>query len=280
MNKIIVLRGLHGCGKTTYAKELLEKEPGRYKRVNKDDLRAMLDSKRRSKSNERMVCDVRDSIVDMTLAEHKDVIVDDTNLEWKHVERMYELSDLHDAEVEVVDMDTDIETCIENDLKRPNSVGSTIIRSMFYKHYAGKEPDYDGTLEDAIICDIDGTLAHTEARSPYDWDKVESDTVDTKIEYILASNRNATRIVLLSGRDGSCRKLTEKWLKGNDIKYDALLMREARDNRKDCVVKHELYNEHILGKYNVKFVLDDRQQVVDMWRGLGLTCYQVAPGMF
>jgi hypothetical protein len=27
-------------------------------------------------------------------------------------------------------------------------------------------------------------------------------------------------------------------------------------------------------------VLDDRDQVVTMWRGLGLTCLQVAPGDF
>ena len=33
-------------------------------------------------------------------------------------------------------------------------------------------------------------------------------------------------------------------------------------------------------KYNVHFVLDDRQQVVDMWRSLGLTVFQVAEGDF
>ena len=34
------------------------------------------------------------------------------------------------------------------------------------------------------------------------------------------------------------------------------------------------------GNYNVKFVLDDRNRVVEMWRSLGLTCLQVADGDF
>ena len=31
---------------------------------------------------------------------------------------------------------------------------------------------------------------------------------------------------------------------------------------------------------DVFMTVDDRQKVVDMWRGLGLTCFQVAPGDF
>jgi hypothetical protein len=46
------------------------------------------------------------------------------------------------------------------------------------------------------------------------------------------------------------------------------------------VVKLELFDEHIRDQYDVQFVLDDRNQVVDMWRQLGLTCLQVGPGAF
>lgn len=34
------------------------------------------------------------------------------------------------------------------------------------------------------------------------------------------------------------------------------------------------------GEVDVTAVFDDRNQVVDMWRGMGLRCYQVAPGNF
>ncbi len=45
-------------------------------------------------------------------------------------------------------------------------------------------------------------------------------------------------------------------------------------------MKEELYRQHIEGNYNIKFVLDDRQQVVDMWRRFGLTVFQVDGGDF
>ena len=60
-----------------------------------------------------------------------------------------------------------------------------------------------------------------------------------------------------------------------------LFMRPAGDTRDDRIVKREIYEREIKGKYNVLWVLDDRNKVVDMWRReLGLTCLQVAEGNF
>lgn len=42
--------------------------------------------------------------------------------------------------------------------------------------------------------------------------------------------------------------------------------------------KSELFDKHIRGRYFVDFVLDDRNQVVNFWRHIGLTCFQVAEG--
>lgn len=66
----------------------------------------------------------------------------------------------------------------------------------------------------------------------------------------------------------------------NNIYYDELYMRTPGDMRKDFVIKKELYDAKIKNKYNVQFVLDDRNQIVDMWRGLGMTCLQVDYGNF
>jgi len=57
-------------------------------------------------------------------------------------------------------------------------------------------------------------------------------------------------------------------------------MRPTGDNRKDAIVKREIFDREIRDRYRILFVLDDRNQVVDMWRELGLTCLQVAPGDF
>ena len=57
-------------------------------------------------------------------------------------------------------------------------------------------------------------------------------------------------------------------------------MRKTGDFRKDSIVKKELFDENVRGKYNIEFVLDDRNQVVEMWRSIGLVCLQVADGNF
>ena len=141
------------------------------------------------------------------------------------------------------------------------------------------------TLPNVIICDIDGTLAHMKNRSPYDWDKVDEDEPDFIIwdillRYHLMPPRDRPEIILVSGRDDVARDKTLAWLELLDIPYDSLLMRSTKDNRDDTVVKRELYETNIKGKYNVLFVLDDRNKVVKMWRELGLKCLQVADGDF
>jgi hypothetical protein len=57
-------------------------------------------------------------------------------------------------------------------------------------------------------------------------------------------------------------------------------MREEGNNEKDSIVKRRLFEDNIRGKYYIEYVLDDRNQVVDMWRNMGLTCLQVAEGDF
>lgn len=132
----------------------------------------------------------------------------------------------------------------------------------------------------AIMVDIDGTLAHMRDRSPYEWHRVGEDKVDPVISHILDCYEGMNKIILLSGRDSVCRPETEDWLKDNAIPYDLLVMRKENDNRKDSIIKWELFQEHIEPNYNVLFVLDDRNQVVKMWREKGLKCLQVADGDF
>jgi hypothetical protein len=57
-------------------------------------------------------------------------------------------------------------------------------------------------------------------------------------------------------------------------------MRPAGDNRKDSILKEEIYKRDILPEYYISFVLDDRQQVVDALREMGLQVWQVARGDF
>lgn len=142
-------------------------------------------------------------------------------------------------------------------------------------------------MQDAIIVDIDGTLALKGERSPYDWSRVGEDKVNEPIHNLLWRFAHGYKdwgdeinFILVSGRDEICRPQTKRWIKENKIVCDALFMRPQGNTEKDTIIKERIYREHIEGKYNVLFVLDDRDQVVKMWRSLGLTCLQVAEGNF
>jgi 3-deoxy-D-manno-octulosonate 8-phosphate phosphatase KdsC-like HAD superfamily phosphatase len=134
----------------------------------------------------------------------------------------------------------------------------------------------------AIICDIDGTLAEKGTRFQFDYEKVDQDSVKHAVaETVRLFHKAGYKIVILSGREDICREKTEAWLKNNDIPFEALYMRKAKDFRKDAIIKRELYETDIKPKYDVLCVLDDRDQVVEMWRKeLGLPCFQVDYGNF
>lgn len=133
----------------------------------------------------------------------------------------------------------------------------------------------------AIIVDIDGTLAHMNGRGPYDYDLVHTDLVDESVRYVVNQMFPTNTIIVLSGRSDDCLDVTEAWLRENDVRYDEIYMRKTGDYRPDWIVKNELFQAHIAGRFRIRFVLDDRNQVVDLWRRkLGLPTWQVADGDF
>lgn len=280
--KLLMLKGLPASGKSTYAKTLVDK--GGWLRVNKDDMRAMLHNSHWSHKNEGFILLFRDILIRRAFEQKINVVVDDTNFAPKHAEALKQLAKEYDAEFEVKFFDVPVEECLERNIKRPNPVREKVIWQM-YNQFLKPQPDTYEPPEDkpfAILCDIDGTLAHMVDRGPYDWPKVGSDSLDDHVAEILRLYfvTEHAKIILFSGRDSVCRKETEQWLSDNLVPYHQLFMRGEADNRKDSIVKRELFDAHIRHEYRVLFVLDDRNQVVDMWRQMGLKCLQVADGDF
>lgn len=282
--QVIVLKGLPASGKSTWAKEQVAKYPGRYKRISKDDLRAMFDNSKWSRNNEKFVINVRNSLILLALQEGYHVLVDDTNLHTKHEKAIRELvKDI--ATVEIQDFThVPLEECIARDQGRANYVGEKVIRRM-YRDFLQQEPapllPYNKILPDAVICDLDGTLALLNGRNPYDASRCEEDGVNHAIRSIVSNYyKNDCQILLVSGRNDIYREQTERWLQAHSIPYHQLSMRKDKDMRKDSIIKKEIYTQSIQGSYNVLFVLDDRNQVVELWRSLGLVCLQVAEGDF
>ena len=281
MKEVILTKGLPGSGKSYWAKSMLDKFPGKYKIVCKDDIRAMLDNGRFSHANERFVVKIRNMIISQILQNGQSVIAADTNLNDVHELDIRKLVD-DSAEVKIQDFTkVPLEVCIENDLKRFTSVGEAVIRGMYMQYLHEYPAPQDSKLPRALVVDLDGTLAIHRGRSPYEFERCGEDEVNPAVLSVLHRFKSTHTIIFLSGRDDSCRKLTEDWLEFKaGIKVDKLYMRTTKDSRKDSIVKSELYENFIKDKYHVDFVLDDRDQVVAMWRRLGISTFQVNYGAF
>jgi predicted kinase len=260
-------------------------------RVSKDEIRAQLKSKGWvwSQANElKDVIPERDRLIFSGLKNGYTVISDDTNLQRVHKERLAQIAYECEAQFEVKRFDTDLDTCIRRDALRKGDahVGEKVIREMakkFINDYTSLVPYVPiNEAKSCIICDLDGTLADNKWRNPYDASQCQNDPVVEPIRHILEVYYRFMdwRIVYLSGRDGEFRPPTEEFLRKYHCPPGELFMREAGDKRKDWIVKSELFDAHVRKVYNVRFVLDDRNQVVQMWRKLGLTCLQVADGNF
>lgn len=297
---LILTRGIPASGKTTWAREwVAEDETGRA-RVNRDDLRMNLYGRLAPLPYEleQVITCAQHAAVRGLLNGHIDVVVDDTNIPLKRLREYAKIAKDAGAELDFMQFDTPLEECIERDLHRPvgaGHVGREVITQMHERWVQAKnhwallddEPDDeyryepDPSLPPAWIFDIDGTLALKSARSPFDWTRVLEDTLNEPVRWLLNGVRDyPSHVIVLSGRDSVCRMETELWLARNEIWPTGLFMRPAGDNRKDSLVKLELFREHVAPHYNVLGVVDDRQQVVDMWRRIGLFCAQVAPGDF
>jgi hypothetical protein len=154
---------------------------------------------------------------------------------------------------------------------------------MWRDHLAPKvePPVYDPSLPVARIFDIDGTLALMDGRrSPYNTELCEGDSVNEPVRELLNSIRQPRCIILCSGREDRFRPHTERWLRANEIEYNHLFMRATGDTRRDDIVKKEIYENNIRGKFWIAWVVDDRARVVAAWRSLGLTVFQCAEGDF
>lgn len=285
MKKVWIYKGLPASGKSTEAKMRVEKSNCGIVRVNKDSLREMLHSGKHSKGNEKFIIQARNWIIRASLAEGKHIIVDDTNLNICHEEAIRKIAKEYDAQVIVKWFEATPEECIKRDLKRLNSVGAKVIWEQYTTYIKQEEVKntpklvQDESLPHAIVVDIDGTVAIKGDRSPYDGSRVDEDTPNEDVIALIESYLSYSgRVIFLSGREDSCKEKTKEWI----MKYIQTIngeweihMRKTGDNRKDSIIKRELFDEHVKDKFYVDFVLDDRLSVCRLWHSLGLTLLRV-----
>lgn len=140
------------------------------------------------------------------------------------------------------------------------------------------------------IIDIDGTIADLSHRlhfikgePPKDWeaffDAMDEDSPIKGMKSLVWAISSNYTIVYLTGRPDSHRRQTMSWLVRHEFPEGDLIMRKTGDHRPDTTVKAELYRDAVLAnRGEAKLVIEDRKQVVEMWRALGILTLQPKDG--
>lgn len=299
MPKMTILRGVSGCGKSTWAREqnasVVSRDDIRLTQFGSDNQDYYTVDKRVLFERESLVTVIQDAMIVGLLKAGHDVIVDNTNTEWKFVKALAKIGYRHGADVEVKTFDVPLHTAQQRAAMRKSlggrDVPSDIIRQQHDRLQGTKNfvldevkpvVPYTGTpgKPKAFMYDLDGTVYHmNDKRGPYALN-VDVDDPDPVVQEIVRTLALDLVPIAMSGRKAATRKVTEECLFRDDVPFDHLFMRADEDNRADNLVKADLFDENVRDFYDVQFVLDDRDQVVEMWRRMGLKCLQVEPGDF
>ena len=139
-----------------------------------------------------------------------------------------------------------------------------------------------------IITDLDHTMADGKWRdreiptrsTSEDWDKYHEQSIyDQPIPAMIAMlNALASQGIysaIVTARPEKWRSLTMRWLRGVDVTIHALLMRGDDDYRPSPLVKVDLVNKFFAHDIqSVLFAIDDRDDIITAYRGMGLNCLQ------
>lgn len=303
-NKLILVQGISGSGKTTWAKQWVEEDPIHRVRLNYDDIRCML-GKYWVPEREPLMKKIFDTALDDAMFAGYNIVVDNmSNLNPAHVQEYQSLVYNHNLEykdnqyeIEFILINTPVEVCIERDSKRDIPIGEKVIRQQWrkYRNYIIQQSvkemldnqiQQDSKLPNCIIVDMDATLCFNTSGRPFygpgTAEKIINDVPNTSVVDLARAycRQYGCDLIVITGRDDSCREPTLEWLGKYGLYPKLLLMRSEGDHSKGDECKKKLYEEHIKGKYNVDLVFEDSSKVVKMYRDLGLTVLQPNEGKF
>lgn len=300
MKTIILTIGCPGSGKSTWARQYIEKNPG-YFNINRDDYRVSIMAL--EARNEYKYSKKREGIVTSMQLETarsilyggdsvKGVIISDTNLNPATRLRWAELAAEYNWAIKYQVFDVPwLELLKRNQYRGDRAVPIDVLRQMFWKFCEyQKKPVYNGTpgKPKAVIFDVDGTLAQMVGRSPYDLDKCDTDVINPMVvELAQMYAKQGYHIIVVSGRESGTIEepmkyyyMTRRWVEDMRIPVVMQCQREQGDSRSDMIVKEEIFWNKIAPHFDVKLAVDDRSQVVEMWRRIGVECWQCNFGDF
>lgn len=146
------------------------------------------------------------------------------------------------------------------------------------------------TKTDAILFDVDGTLADCEHRrnfvaiKPKNWKAFFSGIpndppIDKVVKEAQAAHEAGHIVLIVTARPENTKQDTIDWLAKHNINYTKIYFRGEKDNRDDVLVKSEIYDQILLDGYVPALVYDDRPKVIRMWQSKGLEVVDCGQGI-
>lgn len=305
MLKCIICVGAPASGKSTWSKQEIAKDPDNWVRINNDDLRAMTNGSVYSTNYEKLITDTRNFLIREAFKREKNVVIDNVNANKRHFQDVCKLAQEANRDIQVFEKAfyVELDELIARDVKREGKakVGEAVIKKFFkelggtmFKHYHPKVEifqrrdkaadrsvipmEQDESLPRAVIFDNDGTISLIhDGRSPYDASTCDLDAPHKHVIECMKLYYNAGyKILFVSGREDKDRAPTERFYQQYfpEVKYE-LFMRKTNDQRKDVIIKEEIFNEHIKSKYFIAGWFDDRLQVSKWVYESGLPLFRV-----
>jgi predicted kinase len=290
--KLIITCGVSGSGKSTYAREINQKDF--FFEINRDQWRFDLFCNGEKDWSKYKFTQKREDLVTKKCEEewsscvaHKlDVIVSNTNLTPSTLNGWIEKGKAAGYEVEVKYFPITLEEAFKRNEKRGAlAVPREVLIQQWKKwleitNFRRYTPYEYGDTPKAVVCDIDGTVAKMSGRSPYEWNRVGEDTPRREIIHLVESIVTSAdcHLIFVSGRDGVCFNETYSWLEEYIYMPFELIMRAKDDQRPDTVVKEEIFWNKIAPHYDVLYWFDDRPAVVRRMKDIGLNVIDVSSG--
>lgn len=303
-----IFRGLPASGKSTAAINWVAEDPENRARVNRDDLRVELfnqvfpinDKAGSVKEKENKVTEVEQQLLRTYLAQGKDVVSDNTNLNPRVFKTYSTIASEAGVKLTHQDFPISIEEAIRRNNARDRVVPEDVIRRMA-KDYLGPNGefhlfpgDYPVTpfvkpaeRRQAVIFDADGTLVDIRGirdfvRGKYrNFDMFHRSSLwsppnDQVVQMAFDAHDAGFAIIVVTARSEPYRAVTQKWMDDNNIPYENIYMRAEDDMRKDYLVKHDILKD-IRVDYDVVHAVDDNIHVKRTWLENGIQT-TVVPG--